>query len=412
MPRPLHLGVALDGAGWHPQAWRTSDLAAGELFTAAYWTRLARRADEARLDLLTIEDAFAQQTAAPFTPDDRRDQVRGRLDAGIIASFLAPLTRSIGLVPTLSTTHSEPFHLATAVQTLDYASRGRAGWRPKVSADPREARQFGRRDIPAPDFARFQDPTNPLLLELFGEAAEVIEAGRQLWDSWQDDAIIRDVATGRFIDRDRVHRIGFEGEHFSVESASIMPRSPQGQPLVTVLAHARIPYELAAGGADVVYVTPHDEADAVRILGEVREAERAVGRADRIHLDRPLEVWADAVVLLDDSVDAARAALAELEQFDGAAFTSDALIHAGTAESLAEQLLAWQRLGYDGVRLRPARLPADLDRIADDLVPLLRDAGVLDRPDATTLRGRLGLSRPASRYATDHSSPELEEQSA
>ena len=101
---------------------------------------------------------------------------------------------------------------------------------------------------------------------------------RRLWDSWEDDAEIRDRATGRFIDRDKLHSIDFEGEHFSVRGPSITPRPPQGQPVVVVLAHVPIAYELAATSADVVFVTPHDADEVTAIIAEVRAAEQAVGR--------------------------------------------------------------------------------------------------------------------------------------
>ena len=233
----------------------------------------------------------------------------------------------------------------------------------------------------------------------------MVEVVRRLWDSWEDDAIIRDVPTGRFIDRERVHNVDFAGEFFSVTGASITPRSPQGQPIVTALAHQRIPYELAAAQADIVFVTPHSDELATSILAEVRDAEARVGREGR-----PLLVYADVIVLIDDSADAAAAALAGLDILAGAPITSDALVIAGTAESLVALLLRWQSLGYDGFRLRPARLPADLARIADDVVPLLERAGVRAAVDGVTagssLRESLGFDRPESRYAVERRAAE------
>ena len=145
----LHLAVALDGAGWHPAAWRSPDARPRELFSAGYWTDLAREAEAGTLDFLTIEDSLGLQTAGRFAgPDDRTDQVRGRLDAVLTAARIAPHTARIGLVPTAVTTHTEPFHLSTSIATLDYVSEGRAGWRPRVAASPGEARHFGRREFP------------------------------------------------------------------------------------------------------------------------------------------------------------------------------------------------------------------------------------------------------------------------
>ncbi|MFD0889842.1 LLM class flavin-dependent oxidoreductase, partial [Streptosporangium algeriense] len=129
----LHLAVALDGAGWHPAAWRDPAASPKELFTAAYWAGLVAEAERGLLDFVTIEDTLALQTTRLDGPDGRTDQVRGRFDAVLLASRIAPLSRYIGLVPTVTTTHTEPFHVAGALATLDHVSGGRAGWRVQLS---------------------------------------------------------------------------------------------------------------------------------------------------------------------------------------------------------------------------------------------------------------------------------------
>jgi alkanesulfonate monooxygenase SsuD/methylene tetrahydromethanopterin reductase-like flavin-dependent oxidoreductase (luciferase family) len=376
----LRLAVALDGAGWHPAAWREAAARPAELFTAAYWVELVREAERGTVDFVTIEDALGTQSSRLDEPDDRTDQVRGRLDAVLIASRVAPSTQHIGLVPTATVTHTEPFHISKAIATLDYVSGGRAGWRVQVSARAHEAAHFGRRTIPkfrpsAPDWRAAG--------ELFDEAEEYVEVVRRLWDSWEDDAEIRDAATGRFIDRDKLHYIDFVGERFSVKGPSITPRPPQGQPVVTALAHADIPYRFAARAADLAYVTPRDPDDARDI----------VARLPVPH------VFADLVVFLDDSETAARDALRRLDDLDGSPFTSDAAVFTGTPGRLADLLLHWQAAGLTGFRLRPGRLPADLLSITRGLVPELQARGAFRREyEAPTLRGLLGLPRPANRF--------------
>ncbi|MDT7652941.1 MAG: hypothetical protein QOI36_4347, partial [Pseudonocardiales bacterium] len=143
----LHLAVALDGAGWHPAAWRETRARPAELLTPGYWTDLVREAEAGLLDLVTIEDSLSLQSSSHTEPDDRTDQVRGRLDAVLIAARVAPLTEHVGLVPTTVVTHTEPFHASKAIATLDYVSTGRAGIRVRVSSRPDEAALFGRRDI-------------------------------------------------------------------------------------------------------------------------------------------------------------------------------------------------------------------------------------------------------------------------
>ncbi|MET0725834.1 MAG: LLM class flavin-dependent oxidoreductase [Leifsonia sp.] len=394
------IAVALDGAGWHPAAWREPDARPLELFRSRYWVDLARTAESGGVDFVTIEDSLGLQSAAFTRPDERTDQVRGRLDALLIASFVAPLTNRIGLIPTVTTTHTEPFHVATALQTLDYASRGRAGWRAQVSGSATDAALIGRRALPQLTIEQLRSEDGIALQELlFGEARDVIEVVRRLWDSWEDDAIIRDASTGRFIDRDRLHYADFVGDHFSVKGTSITPRSPQGQPLVTVLGHQRIPWELAATSADILYLTPHGDADAATLLAEVRAAEQRVGRRGR-----PLSVYADVIVLLEDSPAAAVAALERLDAQNGDHLVSDALVFAGSPDELHDRLDAWTALGYDGFRLRPARLPHDLVAITEKLLPRL-ERGTEANSEMATLRERLGFDRVTSRYAPGYVPP-------
>ena len=388
----LRLGVALEGAGWHPAAWREPSSRPDELFTPDYWVQLVQRADAAGIDFATIEDSFALQSSIPFGPDERTDEVRGRLDALLIASRVAPATERIGLIPTVTTTHTEPFHISKAVATLDYTSLGRAGWQPKVSGRWDEARHVGRRDIP-----RIEELSDPRLqqtgAELFAEATDVVEVVRRLWDSWEDDAEIRDAATDRFLDADKVHTIDFDGERFSVRGPSVTPRPPQGQPVIAALAHAALPYRFAAASADVVFVTPQRIADAAGILAEVRAAEAAVGREGE-----PLQVFADIVVFLDGDESAA----ARLDRLDGLGrlLVSDTRIFAGSAAALADEIAALGDAGYAGVRLRPGVVTDDLPRIADDLLPELRRRGLLAASEATSLRGVLGLPTTVpNRYA-------------
>ncbi|MBF4633132.1 LLM class flavin-dependent oxidoreductase [Agreia pratensis] len=398
---PFHLGIALDGAGWHPAAWRVDTARPAALFDADYWVSLVVEAQAAGVDLVTIEDSFGLQTNGYGAFELRGDEVRGRLDALLLANTIAALVPGIGIVPTVTTTHTEPFHTATGIQTLDHVSEGWAGWRVQVSGRSHEASHVGRREIPALDPARTatgaDEEQTALIRQLFGEAADAIEVARRLWDSWEDDAVIRDVPTGRFIDRDRLHYVDFEGENFSVKGPSIVPRSPQGQPVVFVLAHQRVPYELAVAQADIVGITPHSDEHLEQILGELGDAELRVER----RVSDPLRVWAEAVVLIEDTREAAAAALAALDELHGAPYASDAVILADTAENVAAQLLRWQQAGVAGVRLRPARLPLDLERITRGVVPVLDETGALERPsDASTLRERLGFAPAANRYAT------------
>lgn len=395
-PSPLHLAVALDGAGWHPAAWREPVARPGELLTAAYWADLVTEAEHGLLDFVTIEDSLGLQSSSPTEPDGRTDQVRGRLDAVLVAARIAPLTRHIGVVPTVVTTHTEPFHISKAIATLDYVSTGRAGVRVQVSARQNEAAHFGRRTLPPFRVEDYGTPAGQeLVADLFDEAADHVEAVRRLWDSWEDDAEIRDVATGRFIDRDKLHYIDFEGRRFSVKGPSITPRPPQGQPIVSALAHATVPYRLVARAADVGYVTPHDAEQARAVVEEIRAEQTAAGRADET-----VHVFGDLVVFLDDSPGAAETRRERLDALAGHPYTSDARIFTGTPAELADLLQELSEAGLSGFRLRPAVAGHDLPAITRGLVPELQRRGAFRQAyEADTLRGLLGLARPANRYA-------------
>ncbi|CCH34651.1 LLM class flavin-dependent oxidoreductase [Actinosynnema sp. NPDC047251] len=345
----LHLAVALDATGWHPAA--PCDPAR---FTPGYWVDLVREAERGLLDFVTFEDDLGPV---------------GRLDSVLVASRVAPLTTHIGLVPSVVSTLTEPFHLSKAIATLDYVSNGRAGVRVRGSVAADHARHFGRRTFPdAPDDA--------LLADAIDETADYVEVLRRLWDSWEDDAEIRDAATGRFIDRDKLHYIDFTGNWFSVKGPSITPRPPQGRPPVSVLSHGSPIHELARRSSDIVFTTPHSTDDLRAIDADVPG----------------LKHFADVVVFFD----ADRKARAE----ESGGIDSDAHVFAGDAAALADRLLEWHEAGAAGFRLRPAHLPDDLVAITSELVPELQRRGAFRTAyQATTLRGHLGLPRPANRYA-------------
>jgi alkanesulfonate monooxygenase SsuD/methylene tetrahydromethanopterin reductase-like flavin-dependent oxidoreductase (luciferase family) len=226
-----------------------------------------------------------------------------------------------------------------------------------------------------------------------------VEVARRLWDSWEDDAEIRDATTGRFIDRDRVHHIDFAGAYFNVRGPSITPRPPQGQPLVTSLAHASVPYEFAARSCDVVYVTPHDRAGAAAILAQLDTAAARTGRDTHAW---PLLRFAELLVFLDAERGAAANRKARLDALAGTELASDAKVFNGSPSELADLLLDWREVGIDGFRLRPGTLPHDLLEITRGLVPELQRRGAFRTAyDAMSLRGNLRLPRPNSRYSQE-----------
>jgi alkanesulfonate monooxygenase SsuD/methylene tetrahydromethanopterin reductase-like flavin-dependent oxidoreductase (luciferase family) len=369
-----YLGVELDGAGRHPAAWRLPDARPTELFTAQYWVDLARLADAAGLDFAAIPDSFVPPGDGPGWDG----VVRGRLDAVAIAARVAPLTSNLGLVPTATVTHTEPFHLSKAIATLDFVSLGRAGWQPDISRTQAEADLFGRKDA-------------ALAEELWREAAEAIEVVVRLWDSWEDDAVIRDVATGRYLDRDKLHYIDFVGEFFSVKGPSITPRPPQAHPPVVLGLTGTEdgvdePEVLPVVGrwAQVVRIAAPDLAVARVTRLQARDAVAAAGRdPDQV------AVLLDVETLLADTAEQAEATLAQLDEWVDVprfALRTDTqrvptVTLVGAAEGLADLIEDAVRGGaVDGITLVPLALPSALRHIAAELVPLLAERGL--RPAA------------------------------
>ncbi|WP_330234975.1 LLM class flavin-dependent oxidoreductase [Streptomyces sp. NBC_00566] len=331
MTRELHLSVALGSAG--PRS-------------AAHWTGLVQLAELGALDFVTLDDSLD-----PADGD-------GRLDAVAVLAHAAARTSRIGLIPTVTTTHTEPFHTSSALATLDFVSEGRAGWLVDVSTTEEAARATGRRDpAPAP--------------ELWAEASDAAEAAARLWDSWEDDAEIRDTATGRFIDRDRLHHVDFEGPRFSVRGPSIVPRPPQGRPPVAVVLDAQASdarWELAARHAEIVLLDADSPAAAREAHTELR---RRAGRDDLRVLIR---------------VGLAPGALAGVTE---------------TLDALPDLLADWHaEAGTDGFHLVTTTPTEELPAVIHDVVPALRTRGLFRATHTgRTLRDHLGLSRPDSRYA-------------
>jgi alkanesulfonate monooxygenase SsuD/methylene tetrahydromethanopterin reductase-like flavin-dependent oxidoreductase (luciferase family) len=367
--RQLHLGLALDGAGAHPASWRRPG-AAEALLDPKRLTSLVRAAEAGGFGFVSLEDDFD-------APGPGRPNVPFRLDATLALARLAPVTTTIGLLASASTTHTEPFHQNKNLATLDLVSGGRGAWHVTVSRTTEAAARFGRKGA-APE------------AELWAEADDAIEAVTRLWDSWEDDAVIRDVPTGRYLDREKVHYVDVEGRFFSVRGPSITPRSPQGQLPIAITVGDPASLVVAARRADIVIVTPRTFAEAQQARRTVRTAVAAAGRD------------ADAVAVIVR----ARVGDPDLRATLDASVPPTATTHeidlAGSAAALTDTLVHWfHHDAADGFLLLPDAVPETLEWLAHEVTPVLQGHGVLRAPTVgETLRDRLGLARPTNRYAT------------
>ncbi|MFF4016688.1 LLM class flavin-dependent oxidoreductase [Streptomyces sp. NPDC001843] len=305
----LHLAAAVD----QPSA-----------YDAGSYVELARLAESGGLDFVTLDDTFA----------------RPGPEALAVLSRVAPATHRVGLVPTVMTTHTEPSHVRAAVATLDWVSRGRAGWRIGVSTTEGEARLFGRRQAAPAD-------------ELWREAADMAAS---LWDS----------------------RIG--------------PRPPQGHPVHVVDATEGPARPVAARYADMALVRGANPAQVAAVRDRLRNEAAASGR----HPDA-LRVLVSLIVDLGDGEYAAEPG----HGGGGPRQTAQGALYRGGPVDLAELIATWHAEGVaDGFHLVPAEPRRDLERLVNGTVALLQHRGLFRTfYPGSTLREHLGLARPAHQYA-------------
>lgn len=345
------LGIELDGEGSHPAAWRRADHPPSESLSGRVLLRKVRAAENAGFTLATFDDSILPPLG----------EITARVDAVNRASFVAATTSTIGLVPVVETTYAEPFHTSSQLATLDYASRGRAGWIAARVADPSAGKAWGRTIIT--DTA-----------DLNREQRDSIRVARDLWDSWEDDAVVRDYANGRFLDRDKLHYVDFDGESFSVKGPAIVPRPPQGQLVVFGVEADR------------------DLVDVVLVTETSREA--AVDAANT----SPGSTFVEIDVTLDTAQSTAAERLDALNR-QAQAVPSGRLEYTGDAAGFVE-LLIDLAAHTEGVRLFPTVIDEDLAVLARYVLPALFKSGVAHRPvPGSSLRASLGFERPVNRYA-------------
>lgn len=435
MTRELHLNVNILHAGYAPAAWRSDGVDPRATFDIGHYVRTARIAERGKLDAVFLADIPAISDRIDFRP-------ALAFEPTIVLAAIAAATDRIGLIATISTTFNEPYNIARRFATLDHASGGRAGINLVTSADPGSARNFGQ---PAQSEHGWR----------YERAAEFAAVLKALWDSWDDDAIVADPATGRFVDTSRVHPIDWQGRHFAVAGPLNLPRPPQGHPLIVQAGGSGDGRYLAARHAEAVFSASQDLDEArdyardlkaraaglgrpggvplnlaglVTILGSTEaEAERRRAqlqdlipleyghariagilgvRPESLALDVPLPDLtppADGGHTFFHAIQArARRGNLTLRQLirdlDGGLGHRTIV---GTPEQVADDIEHWFRSGAaDGFNLMPDVLPTGLETFVDQVVPILQARGLFRRDYAGhTLRDHLGLARPLCRRA-------------
>lgn len=356
-----------------------------------------------------------------------------------LLSALAVTTRHIGLVGTVTTTYYEPYLVARQLASLDYLSKGRAGWNVVTSSNGAEALNYSQREHP-PHSLRYE------------RATEFVEIVKGLWDSWDDDAFLFDKEGGRFFDPDKMRTLDHVSPQFKVRGPLAVARPPQGHPVIVQAGSSDAGRNAAAGFADVIFTAQSDLPGAIAFYDDVRARTVAAGRnpdhiailpgvtpvvaATRSEAQEKYEQLQELVHPVAGLAMLSGAAGADLTRYpiDGPLpdvpptegdKTRQALLvaHAKETGLSIRDLYRWLASGYntvvgnpsdiadhfehwfksggaDGFNVRFSYLPGDLDDFVDLVVPELQRRGLYHQAyEGTTLRGNLGIPRPQSRYA-------------
>ncbi|MBB3428931.1 alkanesulfonate monooxygenase SsuD/methylene tetrahydromethanopterin reductase-like flavin-dependent oxidoreductase (luciferase family) [Rhizobium sp. BK312] len=302
-----------------------------------HWQALIARIDNV-VDYVTLEDGFARAEGDGF-------------DAVLLANWLAPRSRNIGIIAGAPVSFLEPFHVSTAIATLDFVSEGRAGLLVQRYAEVQAAQ--ARRTLGELDGF---PPAQVTALER--DSLDTIEAIQRLWDSWEDGAIIRDRESQRFLDGSKLHYVNFEGAEFNILGPSITPRPPQGQP-VTAVTYRKDEDPLIAAAADVVFL--HLEAASI---GDAVEKIRSSAASKAV------------VFVADITLEAGRQSTADL----------------------AAQIAGLARSGVSGIRLLLSDPTQQVAYLSNELLPVLRAALLLRSPANGSLRDRFALPAATNRF--------------
>lgn len=440
----MHLGAFFHPTGHHVASWLHPDAQIDAGTNFRHYVELAQMSERAKFDLMFLADALAVRDG-DLEPLSRWPQYMAYFEPITLLSGIAGLTERIGLVSTATTSYNEPYNVARKFASLDHISGGRAGWNVVTSANISEAFNFGRE-------AHFEHG------ERYDRALEFTEVVFGLWDSWDDDAFLRDRTTGRYFDPAKLHTLNHKGEHFSVRGPLNVARPPQGRPVIFQAGSSEVGRELAARTAEAVFTPQHSLEGAQAfyrdLKGRMAKYGRSpdhlvimpglnpiVGRTRReaeekhqylqslIHPDVGLELLSNALADFDlrpydldgplpeaafsvtpkGSTTSFRNVLSWAKEenlsirqlyqrFAGARGQRTVI---GTAADIVDQMQEWfVNRGVDGFLIQPSHLPGGLQDFIDLVIPELRERGLFRAEyNGTTLRDHLELPRPRSRYA-------------
>ncbi len=261
--RRMNLGLFIRPCGHHIASWRHPDAQADAGVNFPHFVQMARTAERGLFDMLFSADSLTAWTGAESAID--KVHYVAWMEPYTLLSALSAYTKNIGLVCTASTTFDQPFYIARKFATLDIITGGRSGWNIVTSGNATEAQNF---------------TTEPHVTktERYKRAREFTEVVKGLWDSWDDDAFIRDKKTGVFFDRSKMHELNHHGEYYDVRGPLNVARSPQGQPVLVQAGASDDGRQFAAETAEAIF-TAHDTIESARsFYADVKGRAAACGR--------------------------------------------------------------------------------------------------------------------------------------
>lgn len=258
----IRLGAFLSGAGSHLAGWRHPAAELDAAFDIQHYVRYAQLLEQAGFDALFMNDNFELGSLQPDLLS--RNTHTSRWDPLTVLPALAMVTSHIGLIGTVNTSYNEPFNVARRLASLDVLSKGRAGWNVVTALGGGE--NFNREDHLPHE-------------ERYARAEEFVDVVTGLWESWADDAFIRDKNSGQWVDPDKLKLLNHRGRHFSVRGPLNTPRSAQGRPVIAQAGSSGAGMALAARTAELVFTAQQELAASQQFYHDLKRQAADYGRA-------------------------------------------------------------------------------------------------------------------------------------
>lgn len=436
--RKIKLGAIIHGVGGNIAGWRHPDMQTDASVSLEFYKQQAQKAEDGKFDLVFVADGlYINEKSIPH--------FLNRFEPLTILSALASVTTKIGLVGTVSTSYSEPYTIARQFASLDQISQGRAGWNIVTSPLEKTALNYSKTIEEHPDHAK-----------RYRIASEYLDVTRGLWDSWEDDAFVRDKESGVFFEPSKMHPLNHKGEFFSVQGPLNIARSKQGHPVIFQAGSSKDGKAFAAQEADAIFTGAPTLEAAQAFYEDVKNWAKAAGRnpdeivimpgispiigkteedaerkyqeiANLVSIEKALdylgryfehhdfsqypldEPFPNVGDLGKNSFPSHTDRIKKVAKEQNLTLRQVALMETtprspftGTPEKVADLVQEWfKKKGADGFIIA-ASGPHSLDEFVDLVVPILQKRGLFrDEYESDTLRGNLGLPFPENRYVKE-----------